>query len=325
MADSPGFSRAEGWAEDRPERMGGHNPWLVAVRFGRQLAEDRVSGLAAEMAFFALLSLVPLIVALGAALGFLERIIGAEEVARGEAAVIDGLAVVFSPELTDDVIAPFVSGLLAQERTGLALGGLLVTFWLASRVFTATIRALDSAYGVEDPRGLVEQRALALLFALLAVVVTAMTLTLMVVGPLLGGGRVLAERFGLGDVFALLWSVGRWPVLVAIVVGFLALVYRFGPAVDNRWRDCLPGAAVGVGLWILVSLGFRLYLAVGGPQTPQFGEEQEALAIAGRTVGALVAAVVWTYLSGMVILVGGEVNAELARLRAARTPLPRDD
>lgn len=306
----------EAWARARRVRIGGLNPVEVVVRLWREVLDDRVTGLAAEMAFFALLSLVPLLVAVGAALGYLELLIGAEQVARAETGVISGLAVVFSPELTDEVIAPLVEGLLSQERTGLALGSLAVTVYLSSRVFTATIRALDLAYNVRDPRGVLAQRGLAVLFLALAVVVAVLTLGLMVVGPLLGTGGELAEALGLGPAFVVAWSVGRWPLLVAVVIAFLVVLYWFGPAVDNHWRDCVPGAVLGVVLWALASMGFRLYLeASGGPQGPQFGEEQEALRLAGRVVGAVVAAVLWIYVSAASILVGGELNAELSRAR----------
>lgn len=138
----------------------------------------------------------------------------------------------------------------------------------------------------------------------------------MIVGPLLGGGQLLARRFGLGEAWALAWTVGRWPVLMVIVVAFLALVYRLAPTVEQRWRDCLPGAAFGFALWVLASAGFRLYLDLGGgPQSPRFDPEQEALAAAGRVVGALVAFILWVYLSGMAILIGGEFNAELSKSR----------
>jgi membrane protein len=303
------------WSRRRDERIAGHNPWEVTVRTGRAIIDDRVPGLAAEMAFFALLSLVPLIVAAGAGLGFLERVVGADRIARSEQAIIEGLSVVFSPELTDEVLDPFVRGLLSQQRGGLALGSLLITLYLSSRVFTATVRALDLAYDSPERRGALAQRAVAVGFALLAVFVLVTTLVVMIVGPLLGGGEVLARRLRLGDLFQLMWTIGRWPVLIAIVVGFFALVYKYGPNQDHRWRDCLPGAVLGVLLWIVASLGFRLYLELGGPQTPRFDPEQEALAAAGRMVGALIAAVLWLYVSGMSILIGGELNAELAKSR----------
>jgi membrane protein len=278
-----------------------------------------VPGLAAEMAFFALLSFAPLLIATGAALGYLERIVGKEAVQQAEAAMVRALSVVFSTDMTAEVLAPLVQGLLDEQRGGIALTGLVVTLWLASRVFTATIRALDLAYDVPERRGVVTQRGLALLFALGAVVVVSITLAVMVIGPLLGGGHALAARLGLGDAFAAAWRVGRWPTLVVIVAAFLAWLYRVGPNVDNTWLRCLPGALLGVLLWILVSIGFRAYLAAGGSDTPQLGEEGEAVAMAGRVLGAVVASILWVWVSSIVILLGGVVNAELDRSRAQQS------
>lgn len=191
-----------------------------------------------------------------------------------------------------------------------------MSLYLASRVFTATIRALDLAYDVTERRGLVVQRLLALGFAVGFVVAVTVTLTLMVVGPLLGSAQSLATRFGLGSAFELAWSVGRWPLLLVIVVAFLACVYRYGPAVDHHWRDCVPGAVLGVVLWLLASAAFRLYLQVGGGETATFIPENAAVALVARVVGAMVATILWTYLTGFAILVGGELNAELRRTAA---------
>ncbi|MPZ88317.1 MAG: hypothetical protein GEU81_09625, partial [Nitriliruptorales bacterium] len=155
MADRSLPARVHAWAAARPERVRGHNPWELLVGLGRSISDDRVPGLAAEMAFFAMLSFVPLLIAVGAALGFLERFLDPDRIARGEQAVIDGVGVVFNPDVTGDVIAPFVTGLLSQQRGGLAVGGVLATLWLGSRVFAATVRALNVAYEAEQRRGVV--------------------------------------------------------------------------------------------------------------------------------------------------------------------------
>jgi hypothetical protein len=146
--DAP--DRLMSWTRERPARIRGHNPWLVTVGVAQRFVDVRVTGLAAEMTYFALLSLVPLLVALGAGLGLLERLLGPEQVIRLEDTMITALAAVFSPDVTSEVMAPLVRSLLREERAGLAVGSLLVTFWLASRVFRAAIRALDDAYGVEE-------------------------------------------------------------------------------------------------------------------------------------------------------------------------------
>jgi membrane protein len=320
-ADAIG-ERAESWAADRPARVGDCNPWQIGVRTIRASLEDRVSGLAAEMAFFALLSLLPALVAIGAALGFLERVLDPESVEQGRRAAIEALGAVFSPQVTADVLQPLVDGLLDADRGGIAVSGLLGALWLASRVFTAAIRALDLAYNVEERRGVVAQRLLAVGFAVGAVVVVSVTLVIAVVGPLFGTGAEIAGTFGFGDAFATLWRLVRWPVIFTMAVGFFTAVYRLGPNVRNRVRDCVPGALLGVSLWLLVTAGFRLYLATVGAPGDQFaGDQDETVALLGQAVGAIVAAILWTYLSSVALLVGGELNSEIAKARG-RTPPP---
>lgn len=315
------LARLVSWVGRRRARVGGHNPWELPVRLARSSAQDRVPGLAAEMAFFALLALVPLLVALGAGLGALEDLVGADQVVRIERGIVGVLNAVFGPGLTDDTLAPLVRGLLSQRRGGLALTGFVIALYLASRVVGVALYALDVAYGAPSSRGLLSRRLLGVVYALLGVVVVMLTFALAIGGPLLGGGEALAHRLGFGEAFALAWQVGRWPVLAAVVVAFFMLVYRVGPNVQQGWRDCLPGAVLGLVLWLGVSLGLRVYLQVtGGVQAPSFAPEKEALAAAGQVVSALIALVLWIYLSSMAMLVGGEFNAELAHSRDQVVP-----
>lgn len=317
MSEPVLVTRLLAWAGRRPERIAGYNPWELPVRLARSAAEDRVVGLAAEMAFFGLLALVPLLVAVGAGLGALEDLVGPEHVERIETSVVGVLAAVFGPELANETLAPLVRGLLSQQRGGLALTGLVIALYLAGRVVGVTLYALDVAYGAPTERSALARRLLGVVYAVLGVVVVVLTFALAIGGPLLGGGEAMARRLGFGEAFALAWQVGRWPVLALVVVAFFVLVYRLGPNVQTRLRDCLPGAVLGLVLWLAVSLGLRLYLQVtGGVQAPSFGPEEEALAAAGQMVSALIALVLWIYLSAMTMLLGGEFNAELAHARA---------
>jgi membrane protein len=306
--------RALAWARRRQERVRGHNPWEIAVHTVRAAVDHRLTGHAAEMSFFALLTLVPSTVAVGAALGFLERFVGPQRIARGQDEAIAALRVLMSPRLTDEVIAPFVRAQLSQQRGGVALGGLVLTWWLSSHLFASTSHALDRAYGVKDRRPTLMQRFIALGFALASVVVVALTLGILVVGPL-GGGPDIAERLGLGRAVTLAWSLARWPALLLILIGFLICLHRFSPNVEHSWKDCVPGAALGVVLWVVAAAGFRIYLGLGGGVARGVALQDETVAVIGRAVGAVVATVLWTYFSSVAILIGGELNAELARVR----------
>jgi membrane protein len=308
--DEPG--RVERWAAARPARVRGRNPWLVAWRTWEGFNDTRVMGLAAEMAYFALVSLVPLLVTLGAGLGLMERLIGADATRTMEDGLIQALAGVFSPEMTRDVLEPLVRGLLAEERAGLALGGLLVTLWFAGGAFRAVIRALDEAYRVPERRGTLIQWAIAYALTAGAVVVTTVLMALVVVGPLLGVGRMLADVVRLGPAYELAWRIGRWPVVAAVAVAYLAWVYHVGPNVRTRWRDCLPGAVFGTAATLLIATGFRYYLELAGPGAPVTGDPGEAVQIASQTVGAILAAMLWLWLTSMAVLTGGVLNAAVS-------------
>src|SRR5699024_9582044 len=190
---------------------------------------------------------------------------------------------------------------------------------LASRLFRAAIRALDDAYQVPERRGVVGQYALGIALALGAVVTLLVLLAMVVVGPLLGDGQEIAERLGLGTVFELAWSVARWPALAVVMATYLTMLYRYGPNVRTTWRRCLPGALAGTGGVVLVTIGFSVYLRLAGPSAPGVGNgEGAAVVAAAQTIGLVLAAVVWLWLSSIVVLAGGVLNAELATERAGR-------
>ncbi|MBD8062321.1 YihY/virulence factor BrkB family protein [Oceanitalea stevensii] len=305
--------RAEAWAGRHHVGPRGTNLLAVVVGASTRAIDVRVTGLAAEMTYYGLISLVPLLTALGASLGFLERLVGAEAVTRIEDSLVDAVSTVFAEQVASDVLAPLIEGLLREERAGVALGSVLVALWLASRMFRAAIRALDDAYRVPERRGLVGQYALGIALALGAVFTLLVILALVVIGPLLGDGQQIADQLGLGAFFQVSWSVLRWPALAVVTTTYLTIVYRYGPNITTTWRRCLPGAAVGTVGLVLVSVGFSAYLRLAGPGAPG-GENVEGAAVtaAAQTIGLVLAGVVWLWLSSIVTLAGGVVNAELA-------------
>jgi membrane protein len=303
------------WAERRPERLLGYNPWQLGAHVLRTAARHRVTGPAAEMSFFALLTLVPLTVPVGAALGLIERFVGPEKIARGQDAAIALVRVVISPQVTDGVVDPFLRAQLSQQHGGAALGGLLLTWWVASHLFAATSRALDTAYQDRHRRQTFHQRLIALAFAFASVVVVVLTLGILVDEPFVDERRALAEQLGLSHWLATAWLLGRWPVVLLVLVGFLLCLYRFAPTVRHAWRHLLPGAVLGVLAWIAAAVGFRIYLALGSGAPTGVVVNNAQVVLIGRAVGAVVATVLWTYFSSVAILVGNELNAELARLR----------
>jgi len=317
---APSVSPIDRWVARHPLRLGRISYSRLSVNIVKRFMDVRVMGLSAEMTYYALLSLFPLIGALGASLGFLERIAGSEAALGAELAVLRAVDAVFSPEVTADVIAPLVVGLLREERGGFALTSFLLSLFFASRIFRSAIESLDATYGVEDRRSMAWVWGLGLVFSLCAVVTATVMVAMVVVGPLLGGGRVLAVWFGPDPLWEFLWNLLRWPSVFLVATAFLSLLYRTGPNVKNSWRETLPGALFGMGGLIAVSLGFRLYIQVTGLQSPSIRDADEAVAIALQLIGALMAALFWLWLSNMVVLTGGVVNAEVTRQQRGLPP-----
>ncbi|WP_432489287.1 YihY/virulence factor BrkB family protein [Kineococcus sp. SYSU DK018] len=311
------WRRLEDGAAARRARVRGRNPALVAVRAAHRAVEVRVPGLAAEIAYYLLVSLLPLVTMLGASLGLLREFLGQGVVQQMEERLTDAVEAALSPQLAGDVAVPFVEQLLREEQVGVALTSVAVALWLGSRVFRAAVRTLGDAYRTEERRGVLRLWGLSLVFTLAAVVVTTAFLALAVVGPLLGGGQALADALGAGGTFRRAWELGRWPVLGALVTAFLAWLYQVGQNADTRWRDALPGAALATAGLALLAVGFRFYVEVAGPGVPDVDGGDAAVRAVGQFLGTALAAALLGWLAAVVVLLGGVFNAEW---HAARAP-----
>ncbi|HEY9376886.1 MAG TPA: YihY/virulence factor BrkB family protein [Jiangellaceae bacterium] len=314
------------WLARRTTRLGGFNPWQVFADAVHASVQHRVTGLAAEMAFFASLALIPFTLAFGAVLGYVEHWTSPESVGQIEDTIVQLMTVILGPDLVEDVAAPYVRAQLSQARGGLALGGLLFGLWLASRVFLPAVHALDLAYDAVEQRSAVRRRVISIVLAVASLVVIVLQVLIQVFGPLLGSARDLAAALGLdSNAFNVLWTVGRWPLLAIVVTAFLLAVYQLVPARRLGWRRSLPGAVVAMLAWILVAFGFRAYLATGGNPGEAVATDTEALESVTRALGTLVATVLWVFLSSIAVLFGGEVNAAIDRRRGSSVAEPVDD
>jgi len=312
--------RAGSVARVRTAGADGSKLWHLPIQVVRAAKAHRTTGHAAEMAFFAVLTLVPSTVAVGSALALSKEVVGIGVVNEAENATLMAVRVLMGPELTDAIIGPFIHTQLTQPRGGVALGGLIVAWWLASHLFMATAHALDYAYGVRHSRPTIVQRFIALGFAIGSVGVVSMTVELMVAGPLGDPQAGLAGQLGIGDLYALAWSIVRWPILLTTIVVFLVCLYRFSPNIKHRFRDCLPGAVVGALLWILAAVLFRA--TAGLRDLSGVAAADVVVQIIGQAVNAVISTVLWAYLASIAILIGGEVNVVVRARRAEVAPPP---
>jgi membrane protein len=182
--------------------------------------------------------------------------------------------------------------------------GIVVALWAATGAMTAVMRGLNRAYGIEDMRGAVRKRLVAL--ALLAIGVAGMALCagLLVLGPVLSAW--IARTTGLGGIVTAIWWAGQWPLLALGLAAATAGMLALGPDHRRRPRLVTAGPAVAVLLWIAVSLLFSLYVSRFGSYNKAWG-----------SLSAVVVTIVWMWLGATALLLGAEVDAQLESASAA--------
>ena len=213
------------------------------------------------------------------------------------------------PKKASVLIRDTVDEITAGSSGGKLSFGLLVALLTASFGMGSVISTLNSAYGVKESRPWWKAQALAvaLTAGLALLIISALALVLY------GGqiGEWVAAKYSLGDAFTMAWGVLQWPVVLAVVLLAFALVYYFSPNVkDMRWQWITPGSVLGLGLWLLASFIFRAYLSLFDTYGAAYG-----------SLGAMMVLLLWLYLTGVAILVGGEMNAAIEDA-AARAGVP---
>ena len=179
--------------------------------------------------------------------------------------------------------------------------GLLGALWAASNGMGAISQTLNTAYNVRESRPwwAVRLISVALTIALSILIIAALAIILY------GGtiGEALGNRFGLGAFFSTAWTILQWPIALFFVLATFNLIYNFAPDLKSHQRRWItPGAFVAVALWLVISFGFRVYLRYFDSYSVTYG-----------SLGAVIVLMLWFYLTGVVILIGGEVNYEASR------------
>lgn len=275
-------------------------PLLSGARaFQKEATQDRLTGLAAEVAFFAVLGMFPGLLAIAAALGFLQDLLGGDVAVRAQQVVTEFLSTFLTDRASETVEA--VGHLFDKSDPALLSAATAGAFWAVWRTIRAVMRALTVVYDVIEARSLIRTLLLTLALALSTLVVTSVMLVMFVLGPLFGGGEAIADLVGLGDVFVGLWRWVRFPVGLAVLVLWAAMMFHFAPNHRSSFRSDLPGAVVTGALWLLFSGGLRFYLAVAGSVNQVLG-----------VIGGLLTVLIWLYLLSLALLIGAEINSVMA-------------
>jgi len=261
-----------------------------------QFQRNDTLGLAAQLAFYLLLALFPFILVLVSLMGMFSS----PELARNVLEYFRQVA----PQQVYGMIEVYLGDILSGSKPapGLFSIGLVITLWSASGTFATLIDALKKAYDVEETRPFWKVRGIALLMTLGLSVMMLIGVLLLVAG--LPIGNTVADIFGLGDVFVLVWNIVRWPVALFFMVFTVALLYYFAPDGNQPFRWITPGGFISVILWVIAGVAFRFYVSNFGSYDQTYG-----------SIGAVIVLLLYLYISSLTILFGAELNATLMHMK----------
>jgi membrane protein len=269
----------------------------IARRLWKQIDKDNILGRAAELAFFFLFSIFPLLIVLTSLLRFVPN------GARVRTDLLHYFGTALPPSAYRLVVKTLHEVTTTSGRGSVSIG-IIVTLASASAGMVAVIEGLNTAYAVREARPWLRRRGIAILLTLALVSFTACGMTLFLYGNQLAS--FIAANVGFEGLFDDAWPFVQWPLVVLFLVLALALTYRFAPNVRvQRWKTVIPGAIVAFLVWLLASIGLKLYLRFFNTYSMFYG-----------SLGAVMILMVWFYLFGAAILIGGEVNAVLENAAA---------
>lgn len=276
-------------------KFGGLTPLSLVRLVIKKIGDDELSTRSAALSYYFLLALFPLFL-------FLLSLIGA--IAGAHSQLQDNIVNSIS-RVAPGGAAELVRSVVSQTfkaSGGIKLAtGMLGALWAASGGMSAVLVSLNVVYRLTETRPWWKQKVtvVGLTVALAGLIIIALVLALY-------GGRIgqsLAAHLGLGEIFRVAWQVLQWPVSFAAMFVAFSLVYYYAPNVEHRkWSWVTPGSASGVALWLLASLGFRLYLHFFNSYSATYG-----------SLGAAIILVLWLYITGFAILAGGEINSIIER------------
>jgi membrane protein len=265
--------------------------WRLTVTTTGSCIRYRVTGLAAEAAFFAILSVPPLVFALAGAIGYVSEQFSPAEIAEVRQAVIDLSSRALTEDAVDRIIVPTINDVLRPGRFDVISLGFILSLWSGSRALNVFVDTITIMHGLGGHRGIVKTRALSFLLYILAIITGVFTLPLVVAGPSLVRELLPVQM----EVMTRFY----WPTVLILSICFLATLYHVSVPVRTNWTFNLPGATFALAAWIFGSFLLRWILT-------------STAAESGSIYGPLaspIAVLLWLYLLALAVLIGAAVNA----------------
>lgn len=274
--------------------------WLLVRRTAVEFWKDRVLGLSAEAAFWQLLSLPPVLLAVMGTIGYFGPQLGADNLAEVENSILRAAESLVSPKAINELVRPGLHNLLTNGRADVISIGFLLALWTGSTAMATFVNTITIAYDLRDARSAVKSRLLALVLFLGQAALGVVLLPALILGP------GILERLAPASAHHTLHLIvvsAYWPVVVLGSLAALSTLYHLAIPARTRWTRGLPGATLGLALWLLGSLGLRLYLTFVIRAQSAYG-----------SLAAPIAVLLFFYITALAVLAGAELNAEIDKL-----------
>ena len=262
----------------------------LAKRTANEVVADNCLNLAAQLAYYFFLALFPALLFVTAIISFIP-VVGLLEAITGTLARV-------APSEVLSIVQDQILKIAHEKNGGLLTLGMLGTIWSTSSGVNAIIDTLNQAYHIQEgrPWWKVKAVALGLTLALALFIVTSFALVL--VGPTMA--EKVAVWAHMGPVFEWSWKILQWPVVFALVTFAIAMIYHYAPDAEQDWIWITPGSILATTLWLLISIGFKFYVANFTSYNATYG-----------AIGGVIVLMLWFYVSAFAVLVGAELNAEI--------------
>lgn len=256
------------------------------IELKNEVKEDRATGLAAEQAYYYLLSLFPLLILLLSILPYLN---------------IDPQQAInfmnhFLPSETTGVLADTIIEIVTESKGGLFTVGILGTIWSASKGMNAFMHAMNVAFDVKETRNVIVARLISIALTLGLIVAFIVVLVLPIFGNVIINlaNQVIPISIEFKNIFNLL----RWVIAFVVIAIVLTLLYKFAPNKKYLFKHVLPGAIVATVTWLIISIAFSFYVSNFGHYSSTYGG-----------LGGIIVLMLWLYATGLILVIGGEINA----------------
>jgi membrane protein len=300
MARAGGRNDVEG-----PTDLRGRSWWGVLKRTVREFRDDNLTDWAAALTYYGVLALFPALIVLVSILGLIGQ--------SATQPLLDNLSKL-APGAANDIVSGAVRQISSnQGAAGLVFVlGLVGALWSASGYVGAFSRASNAIYEIEEGRPFWKLRPFQIAITVVMILLLALcAIAVVVTGPL---AEQVGGVVGAGDAAVTAWDIAKWPVIALVVVTMFAILYWAAPNVKQPgFRWITPGGIAALGLWVLASAGFALYVATFASYNKTYG-----------SLAGVIVFLVWLWISNLAILLGAELNAEVERGRQLEAGVPEE-